>query len=527
MRIAFKLAAATFALLVSLPIVGQAEAQPSTSSREIAIEAGVATAIDGSSMPYEIGTLYVPENRDKPGSRLIGVGFARVRASHPTDAPPIFLLAGGPGLTMLDIVLDHDAAARRRVKAWQAYAEVADLVVIEQRGYSLRGEMLELDAPALPLDRPTTVAQDIAFTRDLARRAPSAFPKADLSGYSIGQIADDVDDLRAALGYDHISLAAASFGSQWAFAVIKRHPSLVARALISSAEPLDHGYDMPAQVFAALQRIAVEADQDPGLKPYLPPGGLVGAMISTRDRFTKAPATVTLADGRRIVLGLEDYQYALVTYAANASTFPRFVLSALHGHYGDWAKDAADWRAAGKSTLINPLINIGLDMSAARKALLWSDPALPMLGSWNFAAYLATKGEWATPDAGDAFRRPSLDKTPILFVQGDWDTSTPVENTLAMLPYFPNARTVLFTAPSITGPSRCSEPDPKWRPRPTAFYATAEPTTFPRRSPWIPSSSLGPSFRRQQNRLRLGATVAASQYLSSWLRRDTTLCRTS
>jgi pimeloyl-ACP methyl ester carboxylesterase len=442
MRIAFKLAVATFALLVSLPIVGQAEAQPSTSSREIAIEAGVATAIDGSSMPYEIGTLYVPENRDKPGSRLIGVGFARVRASHPTGAPPIFLLAGGPGLTMLDIVLNHDDTARRRVKAWQAYAEVADLVVIEQRGYSQRGEMLELDAPALPLDRPTTVAQDIAFTRDLARRAPSAFPKADLSGYSIGQIADDVDDLRAALGYDHISLAAASFGSQWAFAVIKRHPSLVARALISSAEPLDHGYDMPAQVFAALQRIAVEADQDPGLKPYLPPGGLVGAMISTRDRFTKAPATVTLADGRRIVLGLEDYQYALVAYAANASTFPRFVLSALHGHYGDWAKDAADWRAAGKSTLINPLINIGLDMSAARKALLWSDPALPMLGSWNFAAYLATKGEWATPDAGDAFRRPSLDKTPILFVQGDWDTSTPVENTLAMLPYFPNARIV-------------------------------------------------------------------------------------
>ena len=443
MHIAFKFAAAAFSVLASRPLVGQAKGEPSANSRPSVIEAGVATAIDGSSIPYEIGTLYVPENRDKHGSRQIGVGFVRVKASHPTDAPPIFLLAGGPGLTMLDIVLDHDDAARRRVKAWQAYAEVADLVVIEQRGYSLRGEMLELDMPALPLDRPTSVAQDVAFTRDLAHRAASAFPEADLSGYSIGQIADDVDDLRKTLGYEHISLAAASFGSQWAFAVMKRHPGLVARALISSAEPLDYGYDMPSQVFAALQRIAVEADQDAGLKPYLPPGGLTAAMLAIRDRFAKAPATVTLADGRRIVLGLEDYQYALVTYAANATTFPRFVLSALHGHYDDWAKDAADWRAAGKSTLINPLINIGLDMSAARKALLWSDPALPMLGGWNFAAYLVTKGEWATPDAGDAFRRPSLDKTPILFVQGDWDTSTPIENTLAMLPYFPNARTVL------------------------------------------------------------------------------------
>lgn len=430
---------AALMLLIAPPAV----AQPVRRAGETVIETGVATALDGSTMPYEIGTLYVPENRDKPGGRLIGVGFARVKAARPTGAPPIFLLVGGPGVTMLDIVLDHDEVARRRVQAWQAYARVADLVVIEQRGYTLRGEMLELDSPALPLDQPTTTAQDVAETRDMARRAPAAYPKADLSGYSIGQIADDVDDLRKALGYDHVSLAAASFGSQWAFAVMKRHPGLVARALISSAEPLDHGYDMPAQVFAAFQRIAVEADQDPGLRPYLPPGGLIAAMRATRDRFAQGPVTVTLADGRQIVLGLEDYQYALITYAANAANFPRFVLSAHHGRYEDWAADAARWRAAGKRALINPLINIGLDMTAERKALLWSDPALPMLGGWNFAAYLATKGDWPTPDAGDAFRRPALDPTPILFVQGDWDTSTPVENTLAMLPYFPNARVVL------------------------------------------------------------------------------------
>jgi pimeloyl-ACP methyl ester carboxylesterase len=399
-------------------------------------------------MAYEIGTLYVPENRDKPGSRLIGVGFARVRAARPTGAPPIVLLAGGPGVTMLDIVLDHDDAARRRVKAWQAYAQVADLIVIEQRGYTLRGDLMEIDSPALPLDQPSTTAQDIELTRDLARRAQAAYPQADLSGYSIAQIADDVDDLRQALGYDKVSLVAASFGSQWAFAVLKRHPGRVARAVISSAEPLDYGYDMPSQVFAAFQRIAVEADVDPGLKPYLPPGGLIAAMRAVRERFARQPVTVTVKgdDGQaqRIVLGLEDYQLALITYSANAATFPRFVLSAYHGHYDAWAKDAVGWRASEKRSLINPLINIGLDITAERKALLWSDPALPMLGSWNFAAYLATKGAWATPDAGDAFRRPVQDPTPVLFVQGDWDTSTPIENTLAMLPYFPNSRTIVL-----------------------------------------------------------------------------------
>ncbi|HTF67441.1 MAG TPA: alpha/beta hydrolase, partial [Edaphobacter sp.] len=278
-------------------------------AREIMVDAAVATAIDGSPMPYEIGTLYVPENRDKSGSRLIGVGFARVRAAHPTAAPPIFLLAGGPGVTMLDIVLDHDDAARRRIKVWQAYAEVADLVVIEQRGYTLRGELLELASKPLPLNRPTTTVDDIDVTLDLARRAKAAYPQADLSGYSIGQIADDVDDLRRALGYDKISLVAASFGSQWGFAVMKAHPGTVARAVITSAEPLDYGYDMPSQVFAVYQRIAWEADQDPELKPWLPPGGLIAAMWATRERLIKTPVTVTVRDegggSRIVVLGAE------------------------------------------------------------------------------------------------------------------------------------------------------------------------------------------------------------------------------
>jgi len=412
------------------------------------IQPGTAKAIDGSSMSYEIGTLYVPENRAKPGSRLIGVGFARVKAAKPTKAPPVFLLVGGPGVTMLDIVLDHDETARRRIKAWQAYAEVADLVVIEQRGYTLRGDLMEIPSKPLPLDRPTTVADDIDVVRDMARRAQAAYPKADLSGYSIGEIADDVQDLSRALGYDKISLVGASFGSQWSFAVMKAHPGLVARAVITSAEPLDYGYDMPSQVYAVYQRIAWEADQDPALKPWLPEGGLVAAIWAIRDRLVKAPVSVMVKDdagtSHKVVLGVEDYQASLLNAAQHAATFPRFVLDLYHGHYEAWGKDAITDRASEKRSLINPLINIGLDMSAERKALLQTDSALPIIGGWNFASYLATKGEWATPDPGDAFRRPVRDPTPVLFVQGDWDPSTPMENTLAMLPWFPNARMMIL-----------------------------------------------------------------------------------
>ncbi len=479
-----------------LPVSSLAQARDRDPS--IQVETAVATAIDGTKMPYEIGTLHVPENRAKPESRLISIGFARVKASRPTGAPPIFLLAGGPGVTMLDIVLDQDDAARRRVKVWQAYAEVADLIVIEQRGYTLRGDLMELASRPLPLDRPTTAADDTDVVRDLARRAQGAYPQADLSGYSIGQIADDVDDLRQALGYGKISLVAASFGSQWAFAVMKAHPGTVARAVITSAEPLDYGYDMPSQVFAVYQRIAWEADRDPGLRPWMPPGGLIAAIRATCDRLAKAPITVTIKEEadrpRTIVLGLEDYQAALLDAAQHAAGFPRFVLDAYHGHYEDWARAAIAGRASEKRSLINPLINIGLDMSAERKSLLWSDPALPIIGSWNFASYLATKGEWPVPDAGDAFRKPATDPTPILFVQGDWDPSTPIENTLAMLPWFPNARMIILHRAQHGGTFQWLRSRPEVAAQAYAFLRTGDTAGLPTEVSLDPVAFERPAF---------------------------------
>jgi hypothetical protein len=48
----------------------------------------------------ELGTLYIPENRADPNSRIIGEGFARFRAVQPTGAPRRFtcLAARGAGL---------------------------------------------------------------------------------------------------------------------------------------------------------------------------------------------------------------------------------------------------------------------------------------------------------------------------------------------------------------------------------------------------------------------------------------------
>lgn len=445
--------------IVTIMVFAGTPVMASPQAGDIVTERGVARSIDGADLPYEVGTLYVPENRDKPASRLIGVGFVRLKAAKPTGAPPVFILAGGPGVLMLDTLTAMDDASKRLIGTWINYTAVADIVIIEQRGYTLRGDRLILPQPAAPLDRPYSVGDYEQAILDAARHAPAAYPDHDLSGYSITNIADDANDLRRALGYDHMSLLGASFGSQWAFAIMRRHPEQVSRAVLSAVEPLDDGYDMPSQVYAVLQRIAFEADQDSGLKPYLPEGGLMAAIQAVHNRLATQPVTVAVDKGT-IVLGVGDFEDALLSRVNNATSWPAFVLSLYHGHYDDWARDAIAGRQPGSLTLIGPLIDTGLGVSPARRHQLETDPAIAWLGRWNFSAYLGATDIWQTPDAGDTFRLPVVNDIPVVFVQGDWDASTPMDNTLSIAPWFRWSHTLLVHRGQHNGAIRLLRDDP-------------------------------------------------------------------
>ncbi|SDW64859.1 alpha/beta hydrolase [Lysobacter enzymogenes] len=427
---------------------GVAFAAPAAAHRpgEIEVERG---RVDGPSGPvdYEIGTLYVRENRARADSRVIGVGFARIKAPRATGAPPVFWLPGGPGLSVLGSFTDKSESAQSRLRSWLAFGEVGDLVVVEQRGYTLRGERLTAAYPASPLDRPASIDDDARSMRELARAAVAANPDKDLSGYSIVELADDVDELRRALGYERISLFGGSFGSQWSLAALQLFPHRVVRAVLSGVEPLDNGYDMPSHVFAALQRIGFEADRDPALAPYLPPGGMMGAVRALHQRFAAGPVRVRVRDAQgreqEVTLGAQDLQLALLAHTDEAGRWPAFILSLYHQHYQAWAREVAAQRAAGEIKLIGPLIDTGLGVSAAREYRLRSDPALDYLGAWNFESYIASARDWPTPGMKDSFRLPRRQEIPVLFVHGDWDTSTPVENTRELLPYFRNGRAIV------------------------------------------------------------------------------------
>src|SRR5438034_1204945 len=105
-------------------------------------------------------TLNFPENRSDPKARIIGVGFARFRRPSVTGVPPIFQLVGGPGASFLEGL--KPGANKKPVPGLDLYRGIGDVVFIDQRGFSERGDVLKFKyrTTGHPLDEALSIARD-------------------------------------------------------------------------------------------------------------------------------------------------------------------------------------------------------------------------------------------------------------------------------------------------------------------------------------------------------------------------------
>jgi hypothetical protein len=137
----------------------------------------------------DIGTLVVPENRTKPGSRLIALPVVRIRARSAHPAEPIFRLEGGPGVTNMEF-----AKASR-------FADDHDVVLVGYRGVD---GSVRLDAPEVTealrhsddlLSEKTTRAVHDAYGAAAKRLRAEGV---DLGSYGLAQQVDDLEAARIA-----------------------------------------------------------------------------------------------------------------------------------------------------------------------------------------------------------------------------------------------------------------------------------------------------------------------------------------
>jgi pimeloyl-ACP methyl ester carboxylesterase len=168
------------------------------------------------------GQLTVPENRSRPTGRTISLSVAIVPAAAPQPQPdPIVWLAGGPGddaILEIPLALAGDLNRDR------------DVIFMSQRGtFTARPRLTcpEVDRfPAETLDQPFDAPETgRAFAKATAecRRRLEALG-VDLSAYNTIESANDLADLRIALGIDEWNVFGISYGTDHALTYMRMHP---------------------------------------------------------------------------------------------------------------------------------------------------------------------------------------------------------------------------------------------------------------------------------------------------------------
>jgi pimeloyl-ACP methyl ester carboxylesterase len=218
-------------LLLMTSIPPQAHAQAAPLPR---FEAGPCPVdFSGVKRKIDCGLLYVAENRKKPTGRIVALPVAIARASVPNPkADPGVFLHGGPGGYILDrvaAILQNDEQAENL--DMPMFTKDRDWYFFDQRGAGLAQPNLDCGAVRLN-DLGLAADNDIDIMEACRKRLVAT--GVDLSQYNAEIVAQDIADLRRAVGFDRYNLYGISYGSLIAFAVQKYAPEGL-RAIVHDA----------------------------------------------------------------------------------------------------------------------------------------------------------------------------------------------------------------------------------------------------------------------------------------------------
>jgi pimeloyl-ACP methyl ester carboxylesterase len=233
----------------------------------------------------DCGELSVPENSSDPNGRHIRLHFARVPAINRRKQPdPLFVLAGGPGM----------AATTFYATASLSFARIhrdRDILLVDQRGTG-RSNPLNCAQDDKDLYR----ASDAEVTADARRCLATLEKTANVAFYTTSVAVQDLDSVRAALGYQRINLYGVSYGTRVAQHYVRRFPDRTRSVILDGVVPpqLALGTATALNAERALTRILERCANDSECKKHF--GDPFVSYHTLRNSLQVHPVSVSLAD---------------------------------------------------------------------------------------------------------------------------------------------------------------------------------------------------------------------------------------
>jgi pimeloyl-ACP methyl ester carboxylesterase len=368
------------------------------------------------------GTYEVWENRAARSGRKIPLRVVVIPAQGPDRLPdPFIYFDGGPGQSSVAnapwIVQDLGALRKRRdilLVDFRGTGGSAGLFCPEMQGNAGRQDFLD---NFYPPDRVKACAERLAKT-------------ADLSQYTNATSVDDVDEVRAALGYGKLNIFGASGGSRAALVYLRRHPETVRTLILLGVPPTDERgpFPMARNAQRALDGLIAECAADQGCHAAFP--RLRDEVTAVLRQVEKEPVTVALTDGetgkpvevRLTRSGVAQIlRYGLYNALA-ASLLPLEIHLAAQGNWTPMAENARRFARGGTA------VADGYYLSFIREDEIPAAVRGTFLGDFRIRKQQAACAVWPVPPVGRDFLSPVTSGVPTLLTSGERDPVTPPAN---------------------------------------------------------------------------------------------------
>ena len=407
----------------------------------------------GDPVEAEWGRLTVPENRRRSDSNPIELSFVRFPATTSDPGHPILFLAGGPGESGVQFARGGHFAL------FMALRGVADVIALDQRGTGASRPSLRCEAaePWLPADRPADRAEvlEIALQQSRACAGVLRDRGIDLTGYNTIESADDVDELRSALGANKLHLWGMSYGTHLAFAVLKRHGARIGRCILGGAEGPDHTYKLPSVIQRQLEHVGHLCAGHPVWNKRLP--DFISTVQEVLEWLARKPVMVEFPDpagGGSTTFGMGRFDVEYATAAGMADTR---LLSLLPAWYegmsrGDFSLPAREpllekYLRLLKRGLVRNAMGVLMDCASGATNERWKrivrEARETVLGRTIDFPLPEISEAWGNPDLGDGYRSAVRADNPVLFFSGSLDCRTPVENIREVTGRLFNSETIV------------------------------------------------------------------------------------
>jgi pimeloyl-ACP methyl ester carboxylesterase len=393
----------------------------------------------------QCGTLEVYENRDAKKGRKISLNVLVLPATGNERSPdPLFYIPGGPGSSATE---DAPGIARQFAKI----RERRDLVFLDQRG---TGNSHPLKCKFFDENDPQSHFGYFFPLEDVKRCREELEKKADLTMYTTPIAMDDLDDVRAALGYQQINVFGGSYGTRAALVYLRQHPKHVRSLILQGAVPTNIFLprDFASDNERALRLLIDECTADQACNKEFPNlrtdaktlldrllKGPVEVEIPTRNSSTAAPSTATVKLSRE--LAAEAIRYMLYN-PGGAGRVPLFIHQAATGNFVPLTQLALGFRQGIVATGSNGMY---LSITCAED-LPWIKPgegerrsANTFLGDYRIRQQREACALWPRAKIPSGYAGPVRGTAPVLILTGNLDPVTPPTNGDAVGSHLPNS----------------------------------------------------------------------------------------